>query len=269
MKYDKEGECPYTYKGTQWVGYEDASSLQVKMDWIKEKGYAGAMTWAIDMDDFRGLCGPKNPLMKVIYKSMKNYLVPAPTVTTTPRPEWARPPSTAASNDHTTVLLDETTRKPTSPKPSTTEAITTEIPEVIPTTETSTSRKTTKKRKPSKKKKTTTARTTPVTTTTEAAASEEIVEEVEENQETPVLDESSMMMGKPNCADPNTNHEELFADEKNCSAFWRCDQDKATMFNCEEGLVFNGKVCDWPQNSKREHCRNITKEPEGDNEVDE
>lgn len=39
--YDSVGKCPYMYSGKNWIGYEDADSLQIKMNWIKEKGYAG------------------------------------------------------------------------------------------------------------------------------------------------------------------------------------------------------------------------------------
>ncbi|CAL4075704.1 unnamed protein product [Meganyctiphanes norvegica] len=87
-KYDDVGKCPYAYKGTNWVGYEDVDSLKIKMDFIRREGYGGAMTWAIDMDDFKGLCGPVNPLITVLHDSMRDYIVPiAPKITTT-TPSW-------------------------------------------------------------------------------------------------------------------------------------------------------------------------------------
>lgn len=309
MKYDNVGECPYTYKGTQWIGYEDAHSLQVKMDWIKAKGYAGAMNWAIDMDDFRGICGPKNVLMEVLYKNMKNYIVPEPTFATTPRPEWARPPSTAASSVQADVPLAPTTRKPTTQKPATTKKpVTTKKPQttMMPVTtgayQNPTESTTTRKRR---KKTTTKASTTPVemttteeptttesktttemrtttteattttrrrktstttTTTTEASVTDE--EKEEEHHEVPSMDEQNLM-GKPDCANPSTDREMLYSDVDDCTIFWRCDHDKATKFSCKKGLIFNGKVCDWPANATREKCRTLADEDEDENEIDE
>jgi chitinase len=76
-KYDEVGKVPYTFKDNQWIGYEDELSLQVKMDWMKSKGYAGAMVWAVDLDDFHNSCGRgPHSMMQVIYDNTKDYIVP-------------------------------------------------------------------------------------------------------------------------------------------------------------------------------------------------
>ncbi|XP_020909717.1 chitotriosidase-1 [Exaiptasia diaphana] len=98
-------KAPYGYSGDVWVGYDDTESLKLKVDQIiKSKGLAGAMFWAIPLDDFSGnFCGQgRYPLMNAV----KSYLggggpVPPPVtyppvtdgpVTQPPQPPVTQPP---------------------------------------------------------------------------------------------------------------------------------------------------------------------------------
>jgi chitinase len=58
---------PYAFSNNQWVGYDDATALLEKTEFIKANHLGGAMIWAIDLDDFRGqCCGVKYPLLKTL-----------------------------------------------------------------------------------------------------------------------------------------------------------------------------------------------------------
>lgn len=69
-EFDDVAKCPYAYRGDQWIGYEDEESVGHKMDFVLREGYRGVMVFNNDLDDFRGFCGPKNPLMSVIFNKV-------------------------------------------------------------------------------------------------------------------------------------------------------------------------------------------------------
>ncbi|RWS13140.1 chitinase 4-like protein [Dinothrombium tinctorium] len=125
-EFDDIGKCPYAYYDDQWVGYEDEESMKIKMEYIKNNGFGGGMIWAIDLDDFRSVCGgEKHPLLKVIHASLKDQkvVIPHPSkLTTTPKPQstWWKPQSssTTLSTKPTTVSSTLTSSSFTKSTPS-------------------------------------------------------------------------------------------------------------------------------------------------------
>uniref|UniRef100_T1KQ57 chitinase n=1 Tax=Tetranychus urticae TaxID=32264 RepID=T1KQ57_TETUR len=107
-KWDDVGKVPYAYYQDQWVGYEDEESMQIKMKFIKDEGYGGAMTWSLDLDDVNGVCGKKDGLLQVINENIKGYKVNVPdpsemTTTAKPSPTWWTQGSTVASTRQSTT----------------------------------------------------------------------------------------------------------------------------------------------------------------------
>ncbi|XP_065076861.1 probable chitinase 10 [Ochlerotatus camptorhynchus] len=72
--WDEEMKVPYMVDGDQWVGFDDERSIRNKMVWIKTNGFAGAMVWTVDMDDFSGtVCGGnvKYPLIGAMREELR------------------------------------------------------------------------------------------------------------------------------------------------------------------------------------------------------
>ncbi|KAK9883780.1 hypothetical protein WA026_001972 [Henosepilachna vigintioctopunctata] len=72
--FDEEMKVPYAVYGDQWIGFDDEKSIRIKMNWIKDNGFAGAMVWTVDMDDFTGtMCGGevKYPLIGAMREELR------------------------------------------------------------------------------------------------------------------------------------------------------------------------------------------------------
>lgn len=69
VHFDEKALVPYAVKGNEWISFDNLQSVQKKLDYVLEKKLGGSMVWAIDGDDFHGLCGDgKYPLMKLQMK---------------------------------------------------------------------------------------------------------------------------------------------------------------------------------------------------------
>lgn len=68
---------PYAYKRDQWVSFDDIGMIRHKSEYVKAMGLGGAMIWALDLDDFKNVCGCETyPLLKTINRALRNYEKP-------------------------------------------------------------------------------------------------------------------------------------------------------------------------------------------------
>lgn len=71
--YDTQQQSPYSYKGNQWVGYDNVQSIKAKSQYCLTKGLGGVMMWALDNDDFYNVCGGgATPLLNAITSVITN-----------------------------------------------------------------------------------------------------------------------------------------------------------------------------------------------------
>ncbi|XP_017354841.1 acidic mammalian chitinase isoform X2 [Cebus imitator] len=72
QEWDAPQEVPYAYQGSEWVGYDNVKSFEIKSQWLKQNNFGGAMVWAIDLDDFTGtFCDQgKFPLISTLKKAL-------------------------------------------------------------------------------------------------------------------------------------------------------------------------------------------------------
>lgn len=65
--YDDAQQSVYSYRGDDWIGYDNAQSIGAKVHYAVGQRLAGVLTWTLDYDDAYGACGGGAlPLLKAV-----------------------------------------------------------------------------------------------------------------------------------------------------------------------------------------------------------
>ncbi|KAM8867698.1 acidic mammalian chitinase-like [Synchiropus picturatus] len=109
VRWIDDQQVPYASKNSEWVGYDDRQSYDVKVRYVKDMKLGGVFVWALDLDDFNGdFCGEgKHPLLAHLKKLVQSDLPPPPVTTTTKPSVTTGAPGTTATHRPST-----TTRRP-------------------------------------------------------------------------------------------------------------------------------------------------------------
>jgi len=120
-EYHREHKVMYAYGGNQWVAYDDTNTIGIKAQYIKDKGLAGGMIWALDLDDFKNIaCGQgKYPLLNAIVNVFSGA---SPNTPATTEPATNQSPTTeltmAGSTTSSLSVSEATTPEAKTPDPT-------------------------------------------------------------------------------------------------------------------------------------------------------
>ncbi|XP_051769448.1 acidic mammalian chitinase-like [Ctenopharyngodon idella] len=70
VQWIEDQNVPFSIKGSDWVGFDNLRSFEIKIKYLQEHSFGGAFVWALDLDDFSGsFCGQGNyPLVNNLKK---------------------------------------------------------------------------------------------------------------------------------------------------------------------------------------------------------
>ncbi|KAL7040426.1 hypothetical protein ACKWTF_000387 [Chironomus riparius] len=98
----RSDQTPYSYKGTEWISFDDVTSLKAKLNIVSSRNLAGAFFWSTDLDDYDNFCGTGYfPLISSVSKALGASSGGSVTLKTT-TPKTANPttkPSNIACSD--------------------------------------------------------------------------------------------------------------------------------------------------------------------------
>lgn len=94
---------PFAYGGDQWISYDDPRTVTLKGNYIKSKGYGGAMVWDITFDDmYNECCREPMPLLRALNRVLRSvpYSPPRPGGSCTKPPISSTPITPIRTTSH-------------------------------------------------------------------------------------------------------------------------------------------------------------------------